>query len=129
MRGRSAAALALGRPDEGPEREAMLELIIKQYGSFDIRALRTRERKYVSRLTYETEFHSTWGGEGDLFFDLVADPGEQSNLIEDRVAEAAGYRSRVEAWVAASRERAVTAEEVEADEETLERLRALGYLE
>jgi arylsulfatase A-like enzyme len=128
MRGRSAASLALGRPDEGPEREAILEHIIKQYGAFDIRALRTARRKYVVRLTYETSYHPQWG-EGDLFFDLGADPGEQHNLVGERAAEAAGYRSRLEAWVKESRERAVTAEEFEPDAEQLERLRALGYLE
>jgi arylsulfatase A-like enzyme len=128
MRGRSAARLALGGKDEGPEREAMLELIIKQYGSFDIRALRTAEGKYVSRLTYDTSFHTKWD-EGDLFFDLAEDPGEQENLLEERAAEAAGYRSRVEAWVEASRERTVQAEEFEPDDEQLERLKALGYVE
>lgn len=128
MRGRSAVRLALGGKDEGPEREAMLELILKQYGTFDVRALRTAERKYVQRLTYETSFHTKWD-EGDLFFDLTEDPGEQQNLLDERAAEAAGYRARVEAWVEASKERAVEAEEVEPDEEQMERLKALGYVE
>ncbi|HMB68641.1 MAG TPA: hypothetical protein VKU85_04995 [bacterium] len=106
----------------------MLELIIKQYGAFDVRALRTASRKYVARLTYETSYHTGWD-EGDLFFDLVSDPGEQENLLQERAEEAAGYRSRIDAWVESTRERATEAETFEPDADQLERLKALGYVE
>jgi arylsulfatase len=128
MRGRSALPPALGHPDPGPERSAYLEQILEKYGSFDIRALRTRDRKFVSVRKWETTFRDPWA-RGDLLFDLEEDPGETANLLEERPDEARRLRVLLEQAVAKAEAEARGASEVSLDAEHLERLEALGYIE
>jgi arylsulfatase A-like enzyme len=71
------------------------------------------------------------GREYELY-DLVKDPGESSNLIEERPDQAARLGDRLEAWSNPWREQAYGSDEavpdIENDEETIRRLRALGYI-
>jgi arylsulfatase A-like enzyme len=127
-RGRSALQLALGRPDPGPQRSAYLEQILEKYGSFDIRALRTRDRKFVSVRKWETTFRDPWA-RGDLLFDLDEDPGETTNLLEERPDEARRLRAMLEAAMERAGAGAPEAADAPLDEQQIERLEALGYVE
>jgi hypothetical protein len=86
------------------------------------RSLRTARHKLIRR-----------GGfpEGDALYDLAADPGEQRNVIDD--AGAAAVRERLHA-ASDALERAEAAlrgarPEETLSAETIEELRALGYVE
>lgn len=65
-------------------------------------------------------------------YDLAADPGERTNLLAapgaEHAALATALRETLEAWAAAARPHPVAFDEHHR-EETLERLRALGYIE
>ena len=68
--------------------------------------------------------------DAEYLFDLRADPGETTNLAGLRSLEADWLRARLTAWIERGRLEEIgsdTAEEV--DPETLERLRALGYVD
>jgi arylsulfatase A-like enzyme len=60
------------------------------------------------------------------FFDLVADPGEQNNLVERRPADLRRLRTALEAWM---RQGVAAATDDDQSAETLRALRALGYLQ
>jgi arylsulfatase A-like enzyme len=60
------------------------------------------------------------------FFDLVADPGERTNLIERRPEELRRLRAALEAWM---RQGVAAATDDDQSAETLRALRALGYLQ
>jgi arylsulfatase A-like enzyme len=129
VRGRSALEVALGGEDdpEDGERFAYLEEILERYGPYDLRALRTPDRKLILTLTYKT----TVDARRSEFYDLEVDPGETADLFEERPDEAEEYQLRLGDLV---NEIAVTAfeagnQEALPDEEAMEALRALGYLE
>ena len=81
-------------------------------------SLRTLESKYISN-----------EGEEDEFYDLRADPYERNNLIHssERAAERDRMQSALQRLVESLENLEIDPESV--DEETLERLRALGYLQ
>ena len=60
-------------------------------------------------------------------YDLRADPGELSNLVEERPEVAAELAARLESWLAATERRETS--EAELSPERLEALRALGYVQ
>ena len=82
--GRSFSALLQGGASSG-DREVV---VFDEYGP--VRMVRTREWKYVHR--YPDGPHE--------LFDLVEDPGERRNLVDDASAAArvASLRGRLEAW-------------------------------
>lgn len=126
-RGRSAVELLLGRPDPGPARAVYLEQILEKYGSFDIRALRTRHRKLLSIRQRETSFREAWA-KGDLLFDLALDPGEPQNLLQERPDEARAMRALLDRHMGESGSEAQRASEAVLEPEQMERLQALGYI-
>lgn len=65
--------------------------------------------------------------DAEYLFNLEDDPQEQINRAGSSDLEAAWLRSQLLAWVASKR--ASPAAEVEVDEETRQRLRALGYMD
>jgi arylsulfatase A-like enzyme len=71
-----------------------------------------------------------WRG-NEEFYDLASDPGETNNLLEHpssrTVALAAGLRSKLEAWAASARPLPSQFESSQR-EETLKRLKSLGYV-
>ncbi|MCP4662616.1 MAG: sulfatase-like hydrolase/transferase [bacterium] len=74
------------------------------------------------------------GGRGrshdpEYLFDLVSDPGEMVNRAGDRSLEAAWLRSRLRAWIERGKALETGVEVTDLDEDTEERLRALGYIE
>jgi hypothetical protein len=60
-------------------------------------------------------------------YDLAEDPGEQTNLFESD-ARARGLLERSETWVAAMTDSAADTASASYDDETMERLRGLGYV-
>lgn len=67
-------------------------------------------------------------GSSAALYDLAADPGETRNVASERRADLARLRSYYEAWTKELRP-AASAEAQELDEETLEGLKALGYID
>jgi len=72
-----------------------------------------------------------WGRTRDpeYFFDLVNDPAETDNRAGERSLAAAWLRSRLLAWIERGKALETGVEVTGLDDETRERLRALGYLD
>ena len=64
-------------------------------------------------------------------YDLVADPDERTNLAAERSEELASFQGRVRSFIDGARAQRSTrqGQQIELDEELLERLRALGYVD
>ncbi len=122
-RGRSALPLVYGNND-GPERIAYHEELLQRYGPYDIRGIRTKDRKYIRVINFEGQIDP-----GDLYFDLTEDPGETKNLLYERAAEAAIHKKILDLKMAEiAGIGSVEVDTVEIDPAALERLKALGYL-
>lgn len=68
--------------------------------------------------------------DAEYLFDLEKDPGETTNLAGQRSLEADWLRARLAAWIERGKLEEVGSDtEEEVDAETLERLRALGYVD
>lgn len=123
-RGRSLVPLLLGQEEEGPERIAYSEEILDSYGPYDVRAVRTRDLKYVRILDYEGD-----RTQRDFLFDLRADPAEQVNLRERDPERAETLERKLDAMLAEmARAEPPGNESVELDPAGIERLEALGYV-
>jgi hypothetical protein len=108
--------------------------ILAQRRSFpeDIREIRG------ARLTANTSLHALRGdhplkylrtGEGaEELYDLIADPYERRNLVEERPEDLARMRLALEGLLHTRTARGPTPEQ-QIDEQTREALRALGYLQ
>ena len=124
-RGRSLMPLVYKGKESGPEQRAYCEEILERYGPYDVRALRSKDRKYVMTFNYEGARDLD-----DLFFDLTADPGEKRNAMADFPEEAAEFRANLAAMVKEiSRFAPARVDTIAIDEATRERLKALGYLQ
>ncbi|MFH1681615.1 MAG: sulfatase [Candidatus Eisenbacteria bacterium] len=110
--GRSLVPLLEG--EEKGDRAAIAEAII--YGP-DRRALVRDGYKYV----YSPE-------EPDFLFDLEGDPGETTNLIDSEPERAARMRREIEAWIVLHGGKGPAVRRA-LDEETIEELKSLGYVE
>ena len=62
-------------------------------------------------------------------FDLAADPGERRSLAASGGADLARLRGALDALVKLNLARRVSSPESELDEETIRRLKALGYIQ
>jgi arylsulfatase A-like enzyme len=64
-------------------------------------------------------------------YDLVADPDERTNLAAERSEELASFQGRLRSFIDGARAQRSTrpGQQIELDEELLERLRALGYVD
>ena len=83
-------------------------------------AMRTTQFKYIY----------SFAGEKEELYDLQADPGETRNLASERPELATSMRAQLLLWVANhSLKKKPQPEEVVVDEETLEKLRSLGYIQ
>ena len=110
--------------DDGATRIAYLEEILDQYGPYDIRGVRTSTHKFVRVLNFEGD---TSGSE--MLFDLLEDPGEQHNLVDSDPNTAAVHaRMLDELMLRAAPAKAFDVESTTLDKETIERLKALGYI-
>jgi hypothetical protein len=65
----------------------------------------------------------------EYLFDLANDPGETENRAADPSLEAAWLRSQLTAWIERGRAQETGVEVTELDDDTVERLKALGYME
>ena len=79
---------------------------------------RTKEWKYI---------HEGVFGRHELY-DLTGDPGELHNVIGARPDQAAMLSATVEQHIEVLEQTGVSAEDVDLDEQTIERLRGLGYV-
>lgn len=86
-----------------------------QYGWAPLLGLRTSKYKYIDAPRPE-------------FFDLQKDPDEQNNLFNKNEQTAAAYGKRLETIVAESSSGAPAPSQANLDNETIERLAALGYI-
>jgi arylsulfatase A-like enzyme len=124
VRGRSVAPLALGVEGADSGRSAYTEEILESYGPYDVRAVRTRDGKYIRILDYEGDRTPR-----DLFFDLGADPDELDNLLDTGEGESAVHRKMLESKLD---EMAVLESpknnEIPIDPRRLEALKAIGYV-
>lgn len=86
------------------------------YGGTGLKVLRTRNAKFV------------WAPQPELYL-LDEDPGERVNRVADQPEEARGLHRRLEDVVRGILDQGLlSVEAYDADEETLEGLRSLGYL-
>lgn len=113
--GTSLLPLARGRRDTSAPvySESLYPLL--HYGWAPLRALRHGSLKYIEAPDPE-------------LFDLAADPRERENVVRARRAELARLRADLAALRDRSEKDAGAAAPADLDEETLERLEALGYL-
>jgi arylsulfatase A-like enzyme len=124
VRGASLVPIAMGRKDDGPERQAYCELILRRFGSYDIRALRTLQHKYIMNFNIQGNRNR-----GDEFYNLHTDPLERTNALESLPNEAEAHREMLAALIQEISKRApARVDTVEISEATKERLRALGYI-
>jgi arylsulfatase A-like enzyme len=88
------------------------------------RTIQSRERKLI----YHPD-RSRWGLPKTFeLYDLEADPGETRNLIDERRNEARELRAELFAWMKEPKGIAETDETAEQSKDTLDALKALGYL-
>ena len=130
--GRSLWPILLEPSDESPGKGVRFAVASSAKGIYMARSDRA---KYI----WAPRAGTGWGlGEGrgrsrepEYFFDMVDDPGEQTNLMGTSSLEAAWLRSRLLAWIEKSRalEAGTTEDEGPLDEETIRHLKALGYLD
>jgi arylsulfatase A-like enzyme len=103
------------------EFDATRPVIAENTGPKSIDGLVTRSRR-------EGSLKLIWRGDGrHEMYDLAEDPGEQTNLFESD-ARARGLLERSETWVAAMTDSAADTASASYDDETMERLRGLGYV-
>jgi arylsulfatase A-like enzyme len=82
-----------------------------------IRTIRSGQHRYFQNSTGE-----------ERLYDLSVDPGETKNLIAERPEVAATARAELERWLASTPEAQAPAKAPEIDRESLENLKALGYV-
>lgn len=123
---RVLAALGLGRQPPAPRpAPAMLGLFVCSCGPVHA-ALHgdTQETIIEGGLKYVEE-----QGRPPLLFDLARDPGEASDLHDQRPDDARALRARLDHWRAALRPVSPPALDPESAREREEALRALGYIQ
>lgn len=83
----------------------------------------------ITRSWREGDLKLIWHSDGmHELFDLADDPGERTNLATTDVGTAQELVQRLEAWVRTMQDRGRASDDAAYDEETLERLRGLGYV-
>lgn len=125
-RGRSLMPLVRGASAGDDEGISYHEEILDTYGHYDLRAVRSRDHKYIRVLRDGGEGE---GGGRDLFFDLRADPAEQRDLSETESPERSRHRRALERMLdEMSRIDPPDNESVRLHPERIAELRELGYL-
>jgi len=83
----------------------------------------------LSRTYRDGDMKLLWRADGKHeLYDLGADPGERRSLVADDPATARAFEDRLEGWRRTMEDRRVSTADADYDEETLERLRGLGYV-
>lgn len=82
----------------------------------------------VARSRREGDLKLIWRSDGrHELYDLAQDPAERANLYASH-ADAAAMLGRMEAWIASMTADAADVDDASYDDETMERLRGLGYV-
>jgi uncharacterized sulfatase len=137
------AGLSLGSVIDGddPEADAVFteaytpHTLIALMENNDPEALETFRCRQMRRAAYRGQYKLiTVGDEPDELFDVIADPGERDNLIDDQPGLVAELQEALETFQQAAEMRRPTQWQesrlrVEEDEVLLERLRGLGYID
>lgn len=101
-----------------PERAALSENTgPKSINGLESKAIRRSPLKFIWRSDDQHEL-----------YDLASDPGERSNLVESQPHDARRLHEELDELLREMRDDEVRTSEARYDEETLERLRALGYV-
>ncbi|MEA2651667.1 MAG: hypothetical protein QOI85_1388 [Chloroflexota bacterium] len=83
----------------------------------------------VSRTLREGDLKLVWRSDGrHELYDLAVDPGERENLAARDPGSMRRLVGRLESWMRSMEEQRVDTGDAEYDDETLERLRGLGYV-
>ena len=83
----------------------------------------------LSRTYRDGDMKFLWrSDERHELYDLHADPGERRSLGADDPATARAFEDRLESWRRTMEDRRLSSRDADYDEETLERLRGLGYV-
>ena len=83
----------------------------------------------LSRTYRDGDMKFLWRSDGrHELYDLHADPGERQSLVADDPATARAFEDRLESWRHTMEDRRLSSGDADYDEETLERLRGLGYV-
>ncbi|HET8777018.1 MAG TPA: sulfatase [Candidatus Limnocylindria bacterium] len=83
----------------------------------------------ITRSWREGPLKLIWHSDGmHELYDLASDPGEHTNLATRDAGTARHLVQRLEAWVRAMEDRGQSSGDASYDDETLERLRGLGYV-
>ena len=83
----------------------------------------------VSRTYRDGNMKLLWRADGrHELYDLRADPGERRSLVTDDPATARAFEDRLESWRRTMEDRRLSTADADYDEETLERLKGLGYV-
>lgn len=83
----------------------------------------------VSRTLRAADDKLIWKANGQHeLYDLGTDPGEQTNLLSRERTKARAMQERIEDWARSKEGQSVGSGEADYDDETLERLRGLGYV-
>jgi arylsulfatase A-like enzyme len=128
--GTSLRPVISGKPSGVADRPVLSEL----HTAFgDCRRLHLEGTCVVDRVAVQTadfKFMSSQIPQFEVLYDLGRDPGETHDVIQDFPAEATRYRTLAQRYAAEQPQQAFPAAAPTAamDEETRERLRALGYL-
>ncbi len=117
LAGRSLLPIVRGEEPADPPRVVFCEV---NFGGRLARALREGDRKVIRA--------QSGGSVVTLAYDLAGDPGELASLADGGAAWGAEMLTRLEEFQASAARNAVAGVSVTIDEETRERLRAIGYL-
>jgi arylsulfatase A-like enzyme len=89
----------------------------KSLGNLLMRMIRTERYKYIWK-----------SDQRDELYDLAEDPGELVNVVDSRPDVARMMSDQLDEWERGLGESRIEADDVEYDEETMQRLRGLGYV-
>jgi arylsulfatase A-like enzyme len=92
------------------------------------RLVNWNHRFRIERALFNGRFKLISGAGIQELYDLSQDPGERKNLYHDRIADARGLEAALKSWVAAA-SAAVPGSQVDLDDDAVQRLRSLGYVQ
>lgn len=119
FQGRSLLPLMTGKiADEVNESDRTVFSELNRFGK-NLISLRVGKWKYINDLKNQEE----------ELYDLAVDPYEKANIIEKEPALHAEMKNRLSSWLITTRKQKSKVKRVKLDQESLEKLKSLGYVE